>query len=133
MATSARQYAQSLYEAVADKGEAEIKAALKNFVGILGRRRELAKAAEIIVRFSEIWNQEKGELEAELASARSLGSSAQAAVTDYLKNKTGADTIRLNEKIDHELIGGFRLRYQDRVIDGSLRSSLRELGEKMSN
>jgi F-type H+-transporting ATPase subunit delta len=133
MTISPKQYAQSLYETVADQGAAAVKAVLKNFVRVLGRRGELAKAGEIITRFTEIWNRAKGELEAELASARALGPTTQDAVIDYLKTKTGAKAVKLQETIRPELIGGFVLRYDDRVIDGSLRHNLEVLKNKISN
>jgi len=133
MSTSAKQYAQGLYAAISDKGAAEVKAVLKNFVRLLGGRRELGKAKDIIARFTEIWNKEKGELEAELASARELGPTAKEAVTAYLKEKTGAKSVKLQESVKPELIGGFVLRYEDRVIDGSLRSNLEALKNKISN
>jgi len=133
MATNAKQYARGLYEALVGQSSAEVKVVLKNFVALLGRRRELAKSEEILVRFSEIWNQEKGELDAELASARELGPTAKEAVVDYLKNKTGAKSVRLQESVQPELIGGFVLRYDGRIVDGSLLNNLQALKNKISN
>lgn len=133
MKISVSQYARSLYDSVAGKSEKEIKAALKNFVEILGRNRELNKAEEIISVFNEIWSKDHGELNAELISARELGPTARESVTDYLKEKTGAKKIILSENIDKKIIGGFVLRYDSKVVDGSLKTSLNELKNKISN
>ncbi|NCN99680.1 ATP synthase F1 subunit delta [Candidatus Falkowbacteria bacterium] len=133
MAVSVKQYAQSLYESLADKNQTEVKDVLNNFVKVLGGRRELIKINGIIARFGEIWNKEKGEIEAELVSARALGSSAQEVVIEYLKNKTGVKTVKLRERVQPDLIGGFILNYGDQVIDGSLRNNLEILRNKISN
>jgi F-type H+-transporting ATPase subunit delta len=133
MKISARQYAQSLYESVANRPEKEVRAILKNFVEILGRGRELSKAPAIIERFKEVWAKEKGELAAELFSARELGPTIRELVIDYIKEKTGAKKINLQEKIKPELIGGFVLHYNDKIIDGSLKNSLEILRNKISN
>ena len=133
MKISVSQYARSLYDSVAGKSEKEIKAALKNFVEILGRNRELNKSEEIITIFNEIWSKDHGELNAELISARELGPTARESVTDYLKEKTGAKKIILRENIDKKIIGGFVLRYDSKVIDGSLKTSLNDLKNKISN
>ncbi|MEI6529428.1 MAG: ATP synthase F1 subunit delta [Candidatus Falkowbacteria bacterium] len=133
MKISVSQYARSLYDSVAGKSEKEIKAALKNFVEILGRNRELNKAEEIISVFNAIWSKDHGELSAELISARELGPTARESVTDYLKEKTGAKKIILSENIDKKIIGGFVLRYDSKVIDGSLKTSLNDLKNKISN
>ena len=133
MKISVQQYAQSLYDSVVDKSEKEIKTVLNSFVAILGKNRELNKADAIIASFTEIWNREHGEVVATLTSARELGPTARETVVDYLKEKTGAKKILLAENIDEELIGGFVLRYGSKVLDGSLKNSLNNLKNKISN
>lgn len=133
MKISVQQYAQSLFDSVAGKSEKEVKAILKSFVAILGRNRELNKEAAVVTAFLEIWNHEHGEVVATLESARELGLAARDTVLNYLKEKTGAKKIILNENIDKELIGGFVLRYGSKVLDGSLKNSLNSLKNKISN
>lgn len=133
MKITAQQYAQGLYDSVAGKSEKETKAILKNFVALLGRNRELNKEAAIIKAFGEIWNKEHGEVAATLSSARELGPSARETVVGYLKAKTGASKILLEEEIDKDLLGGFVLRYGSKVLDGSLKNSLAGLKNKISN
>jgi len=133
MKISALQYAKSLYESVAGRPEKEAKAILKNFVAILSRTRELSKAPAIIERFKEIWDKESGELNAELLSARELGPTARELVVDYLKDRTKAKKVNLREKTRKDLLGGFILRYDDKIIDGSLKNSLETLRTKISN
>lgn len=133
MKISVQQYAKSLYDSVAGKTEKEVKAAIKNFVAILGRNRELNRVEEISLVFTELWNQEHGELTAQLVSARELGPTAREIVVSYLKEKTNAKKITLNEKIDEKLIGGFVLKYESKVLDGSLKTSLEDLKNKISN
>lgn len=133
MKISVQQYAASLFEAVAGKSEKEAKAAVKNFVAILGRNRELSKEAAIIAAFNEIWNREHGEIMATLSTARELGPTARESVVEYLKEKTAAKKINLDENIDKGLLGGFVLRYGSKVLDGSLKNSLESLKNKISN
>lgn len=127
MKISSRQYAQSLYESVANKSEKEVKAVLKSFVILLGRNRELNKAEEIISAFNEIWNKANDEIVATLVSARKLDVNTKKMIISYLEDKAGAKKIALTEEIDEKLIGGFVLKYNGKVIDGSLRNSLDEM------
>lgn len=133
MKISASQYAKALYDSVAGKPEKELKAALKNFVACLGRNRELAKGEEIIRLFSALWEKENGEVTATLLSARELGPTARETVSAYLKDRTGAKKVALKEEVDKGLIGGFILKYDSKVLDGSLKSSLENLKNKISN
>ncbi|MFA5130909.1 MAG: ATP synthase F1 subunit delta [Patescibacteria group bacterium] len=131
MKISVAQYTQSLFESVFDKNEKEVKAALKNFVALLGRNMDLAKAPAIEDAFQALWEKEKGEVRAQLISARELGPTARETVLDYLKKKTSAQKITLTEEIDKKLLGGFVLKYNSKVLDGSLKTSLEELKVEM--
>ena len=131
MKTTVSQYAQSLLESVKGESEAKAKELLHNFVALLGRRRDLNLAPAIITAFTEIWNKENGEVVAEVTSARELGDSARETVVNYLTKKSGAKTVVLNEKVDKKILGGFILKYNSKIVDGSLRNSLNELKNEM--
>jgi F-type H+-transporting ATPase subunit delta len=133
MKISVQQYARGLYDSVYGKTEKEAKAVLKNFVALLGRNRELNKAEEIIRVFNEMWNKEHGEVNATLVSARELGPTARETVTHYLKEKTSAKKINLNEEVDKKLLGGFVLKYDSKVLDGSLKTSLEQLKAELGS
>ncbi len=120
-----------MYDSVYGKTEKEAKAVLKNFVALLGKNRELSRAEEIIGAFNELWNKEHGEVNAVLLSARELGPTAREVVVNYLKEKTGAKSITLDEEVDKKLMGGFVLKYDSKVLDGSLKTSLGELKNKI--
>lgn len=133
MKISVLQYVRSLYEVVSGKSEKEAKVAMKKFVAVLGRNRDLSKANAIIKAFEELWNKEQGELVAEVVSARELNKAAKEAIIGYLKDHTAAKKVTLHEEIDKSLIGGFVLRYNSLVVDGSLKNSLEELRNSINN
>lgn len=132
MKVTPRQYARSLYESLSDKKGPELKAILGRFVRLIGERRELGKSAAIIEAFREIWESEEGELAAELVTARKL-TAAGREVSAYLKDRTGAKEVDLRENVSPELIGGFILRYRDKVLDASLKNTLENLQNKLGS
>jgi len=132
MKISAKQYAQCLYELVSTETEAKVKEILPKFVLLLERHRALNLAPAVIFAFTEIWNKEHGEVVAELISARELKTEAKDIVIDYLKVKSGAKEVILEEMVDKNILGGFILKYNNKIIDGSLRSSLAELKNQMT-
>lgn len=131
MKISVQQYAQSLYDLVSKEGKAKATELLHNFAVLLGRNRDLNLAPAIIEALTDIWNKENGEVVAELTSARKLDKEARETIINYLTKKAGASKIVLNENVDERILGGFILKYNSRIIDGSLRSSLVELKGKM--
>lgn len=130
MRISAKQYAQSLYESLAGKTAKETNKVLATFVRLLGKNRDLAKTSTILSSFSDIWDRETSTVSAELITARP----AKLALDDiskYLQTRTKAKTINLQTKVEEGLIGGFVLRYRDRVLDASLKSNLENLQDKL--
>lgn len=132
MKISAQQYAISLHDSLEGKTEKkEVKEVLHNFVALLGKNNNLNKEAEIIEILEYTWNKENGELKAELTSARELNKEARETVVNYLKEKTDAKTVTLDEKVDKKILGGFILKYNNKIINGSLKNSLEELGAQL--
>lgn len=130
MKVTVKQYAASLYESVKGQSDKETGKIISAFVGLLGRRRELAKVSAIISAFCDIWDQEEAEVSAELVTARPV-KPALGVISDYLKIKTSAKKINLKAVVETSLIGGFILRYQDRILDASLKSNLETLQDKL--
>ena len=132
MKVSDQQYARSLYESLSGREEAEQAEIVRRFAELLAARRELGRAEAIISAFKAIWEKENGELSAQLVTARSLPAVAQE-IDQYLRRRTGAEQVRLQEATDPEMVGGFILRYRDKVLDASLKTGLINLQDKLGS
>jgi len=133
MKASVRQYARSLFELVADKSEAEAKKIIAQFIDFVQRRQDLNKADAIIAELERMYDEASGEARAELISARPLNESVKSKIAAYLEKRTGINKIILNEENDPTLIGGFILRFNGLVIDGSVKNNLRKFKKQLSN
>ena len=139
MVISEKQYALGLYQALDGKTDIEIKELIHNFIAILYKANVLNKQKEIIREFKKIWDEEKGEINAELWSARPLSEKTKELVLNYLKEKLSVQEeksslkINLQEKIKEDLRGGFILNYNSLVLDASLENNLKKLKNKISN
>jgi F-type H+-transporting ATPase subunit delta len=133
MKVSSKQYAQSLYEVVAKAEDGALKVVLKNFVQLLAARNNLGKADEIVVEFGKIWNKERGIVEGELVSARKLSDEIVALLHGAIAPLLGAKELKLENKIDKDIMGGFVVHMEDVVIDGSLKRQLQTLKSKLVN
>ena len=131
MKITAKQFALSLYESVEGKSAAEIKATIKKFVEILAGKNQLAKAEKIIAEFIKIWHAEHGIVEAQAISSNGLNKAEVKLLKDYIAGLSGAEEVRLTEKIDKNILGGVIIRYGDKIVDGSLRTQLADLKEKL--
>ncbi len=133
MKVSAKQYARGLFELIVDKSEEEARILFARFIEFLHGRQDLNRAEEIIEELSHIYEEANGELRAELISARPLSEKAKSQVISYLEKRAGVGYVQLSEKIDPALLGGFVLRYNGLVVDGSLKNNLRKFEKQLSN
>jgi len=127
------QYAKSLLAATSGLAPAEVKNIVDNFVALVVKNRQENKLTEIVEEFSKVLDAEQGEVKAEVVSARELDATSKKMVADYLQTRLAAKEVKLTEKISPEILGGFVLRYGDKIIDASLRNNLNNLKNKLSN
>ena len=134
MKITPKQYAQALYEIVIEKSSKEAGLEVGKFVNLLAKQGKLSLANKIIEQFIKIWNKEHGEVEAEITIARKIENSViKIIIDDLVAKKSKAKNIIVKEHINKDILGGVIIKYEDKVIDASLRSKLQELKETMSN
>ncbi|MCK5510209.1 ATP synthase F1 subunit delta [Candidatus Parcubacteria bacterium] len=131
MKITAKQYAESLYEAVQDKNNSQIKNSINNFFNILIQNNDLAKAEAIVKEFEKIWNIEQGIIEAKVVSAKELDNKIIKLLNNYITKLSGAEKVILNQKINKDILGGVVIKFEDKILDGSLRARLSELKSEM--
>ncbi|MBU0637025.1 MAG: ATP synthase F1 subunit delta [Patescibacteria group bacterium] len=131
MKITTKQCALNLYKTIDNKSLKEIKINIKNFVKFLIKKNQLTKIDQIIEQFIKIWDFEKKIVETEIISTKELDIKTEKSLKKYIKDLTQAKEIIIKQKIDQSLLGGVIIKYRDKILDGSLRNSLRELKENM--
>jgi F-type H+-transporting ATPase subunit delta len=96
------------------------------FVLLLCSKRRLFLLPAAIRNFEVLVAKGKGEIEAEIASARPLTGPQIAALKQALKAKLGREPL-LDLAVDPTLLGGLVVKVGSRMIDSSLRSKLNSL------
>ena len=114
--------------AILDK--AGIGGAVGNFVRLVARNRRLFALPDMIVGFSRLAAEHRGEVSADVATATPLSEDNLTALREALKGVTGKD-VNINTKVDPSLLGGLVVRLGSRMIDTSLRSKLNSLKTRM--
>jgi F-type H+-transporting ATPase subunit delta len=133
MKITANQYAKSLYAATKEKSQKEINSVVANFVKILSKDRQVKLFSKIFKKFEEIWNKEKGIVEAEVITSRKLESHQIHQVESFIKKKYQAKEVVLHNIIDEKIKGGIIIKIGDEVLDGSVRGQLDRLRNNLTN
>ena len=100
------------------------------FLGVLAHNRRLAALPAIIRDFTKLTARSRGEITAEVTSARPLDADQQAALKAKLRAGLGADAA-LVLNVDPAILGGLVVRVGSRMVDSSLRTKLNSLATAM--
>ncbi|HJW41830.1 MAG TPA: F0F1 ATP synthase subunit delta [Rhizomicrobium sp.] len=100
------------------------------FVLVLAAKRRLFYLGDIIASFRRILATRRGEVQAQVTSARKLAEPEIAELKAALKAKLGREPL-LETKVDPTLLGGLVVKVGSRMIDTSLRSKLNGLRAAM--
>ena len=93
------------------------------FVLLLAAKRRLFALEGIIAAYNRQVARLKGEVQAEVTSARALSDSETAELKSVLKARLGREP-RLETQVDPTLLGGLVVKLGSRMIDGSIRTKL---------
>ena len=103
---------------------------LKNFLSFLIQKRRFFFVERILKSFIEICSEKRGELKAELISAKQLSNEEIKQITEEL-TKNFSSKIKLNYKHDESLIGGLVVQVGSTMVDTSIKSKLQQIENRM--
>jgi len=104
---------------------------VKNFVGLVAKNGRAKELSSMALAFSEELAARRGEVLAEVISARELSISQINALTDALSKEMGSK-VQIEPKIDASILGGLIVRVGSKMIDSSLKSKLQKLKLSLS-
>ena len=103
---------------------------LKSFLSFLVTKRRFFYVEQILKSFIETCSKKRGELKAELKSAKELSSDEISKITDEL-TKNFSSKIKLNYKHDKSLIGGLVVQVGSTMVDTSIKNKLQQIENRM--
>ena len=103
---------------------------LKNFLSFLIKKRRFFFIERILKSFIEICSRKRGELKAELKSAKELSNDEITKITEEL-TKNFSSKIKLNYKYDSSLIGGLVVQVGSTMVDTSIKNKLQKITNRM--
>lgn len=127
MKISPTQYATTLYELTQDKNKSEVDSVAKKFIEMLAKNNQLKIAGKIIEKFSGIYNQKNGIVEAGVVSREVLNNELSNKVSNYVSNKYKAKEVVIKNKIDENIKGGIIIKIGDEILDASVAGRLNSL------
>ena len=117
-------------ELILDIGGGHLSEEGQNLVKLLAANGRMGVLPEIAEAFEYAKAEHEGSVDVEVTTAFALKPAQEEALASALKKKLGRE-VRITSHEDPELIGGFRLRAGDMVIDGSVAAQLSQLAHEL--
>ena len=105
-------------------------AMLGNTLKLMATKRRLFVAPQMIAVLRAMIADHKGEVTADVVSAKALTKTQSDKLAKVLKANVGKD-VKLNATVDEALIGGLVVKVGSKMIDTSIRSKLNTLQNTM--
>ncbi len=104
---------------------------VRNLMLLLLERDRLEQLPQIVEVFHEMVLQDRGIVIADVTTAVALDAAEVDKVRERLKGMVGKE-IQIRTHVDPDIIGGIVIRMGDTLIDGSVRTQLRQLRQSMA-
>ena len=103
---------------------------LTKFLKFLVSKRRFFYVEKILKDFIETCSKKRGEVKAEISSAKELSESEINNIKDEL-SKNISSKIKLNYKFDPDLIGGLVIQVGSTMVDTSIKNKLKQIENRM--
>ena len=122
-----------------EKKEAIVRAAFDgahalsvDFLALLAKKGRAGLLADMASALVSLVREERGIVLAEVVTAAPLDDVRRAEINQLI-GKVHEGGVELSEKVDPHLIGGFKLRVGDRMIDATVFQTLRSMHRNLTN
>lgn len=131
--TKSPQWSQAdLVSIIADVAGAKLNPAMQNFVRILAENHRLLLLPEISAHFEDLRAGVENTVDVEVISAIALNDAQAGKLAQALSTRLKR-TVRMQNTVDADLLGGAIVRAGDLVIDGSLKGRLQRLATELGS
>jgi F-type H+-transporting ATPase subunit delta len=110
--------------------EGQVSNLVQDFITILLRKRRIGHITEIIDLFLDMVDKELGIQEVQVITAIKLSDELRQQLGEKLELIT-QKKIRMKNRVDPHIIGGVIVNFHNTMIDGSYRSRLSDIREKL--
>ena len=103
-----------------------------NVVKILAGNLQISLINFVLEQFTELFNRYSNSVVVKVESASPLTELQLENLKEKLKNELQLEKVGLNNFVDESLLGGFKLTYNNKVVDASIKAKLSAIKAKIS-
>jgi F-type H+-transporting ATPase subunit delta len=127
----AKLLASVIYQAAAGKQGEELERIVSKFCDYLKSKGLMRMIDPILEELELIYFKDRGVMALRIISKNKLADSELDKIVSLVKSKTGKQIV-VRQVRDEKVIGGAMVRYEDKILDFSLKSQIRNLARELS-
>jgi len=120
-----------LLELISSVGQDKFDESFINFLKVVIANGRLELMPDIASQYEQYRRESEHRIKVEVFSARPMDGPESDKLAERLKARFGRE-VELHVEVDESLIGGAVIRAGDKVIDGSVRGRLEQLGRRIN-
>lgn len=113
--------------------DGKVSEATKTFIQLMTAKAREGVLPEIISSFIQQYKDRKGIKTVKLTTAVPVSEAVKNEIVAQVKKAGGFDNIELQETVDPNIIGGFVLQADDKLIDASVAYDLKQISRQFEN
>jgi F-type H+-transporting ATPase subunit delta len=111
--------------------KAGMSRAVRNFIAVIANNQRLHEMRSMVESFAEVVDEQSSTAEAEIVSAHALDESNRRLLEERIAKLTGSQKVHATYSEDPTLLGGAVVTIGSTVYDGSIRSQLAQLKQRL--
>jgi len=116
-----------LYEITAGLSDKQASEKIKEFAAFLQKRRLLKYLPKVIQQYRLAYNTKESAADVTLTGAEKLNSTAKDHIEKQLVKELGFNEVTLSTQQDPAVLGGFKIKVDDLVVDDTVRGKINQL------
>ncbi|WP_027965210.1 F0F1 ATP synthase subunit delta [Halalkalibacillus halophilus] len=102
-----------------------------NLLLVLMDKNRLNILPQIVSEFVAMKNKARGVAEADVYSVKALTEDEKNHVKDVFARKLNLNTLRINNIVDEDILGGLKVRIGNQIYDGTIKNKLTRIEQKV--
>jgi F-type H+-transporting ATPase subunit delta len=102
-----------------------------NFLKLLIVNRREMYLPLILKKFVNKYNDVNGITEVNVSVAAELDAATQNKIEDFIKKQSGKPNVKINQKVDASILGGFVIDFGDKILDNSVKYKLNKIRQEL--
>ena len=117
--------AKAVFLSLAEKNKEQTKKVVDNFITYLQEHKLMSLLPKVMIALRALQNQATDTVGVTVISSQELTDNLLKKLSSIMKDRLDKDVI-LDNQLDKEIIGGLLLRYDDKMIDVSIKNKVNQ-------